>query len=66
MTTQALAEFTASLRAEDLPPAVIHQACRVVLDAIGCAMAAWVEDPAKARVARETARFLRQGHFSLA
>lgn len=55
MTTQALAEFTASLRAEDLPPAVIHQACRVVLDAIGCAMAAWVEDPAKARVAREIA-----------
>ncbi|MGC8476625.1 MAG: MmgE/PrpD family protein, partial [Acetobacteraceae bacterium] len=55
MTTQALAEFTAGLRAEDLPPAVIHQACRVVLDAIGCAIAAWVEDPAKARVAREIA-----------
>ena len=52
MTTRALAEFTAAVRAEDLPPEVVHQACRIVLDAVGCAIAAWTEDPDKTRIAR--------------
>ncbi|MCB4824366.1 MmgE/PrpD family protein [Roseicella aerolata] len=52
MTTKALAEFTAGLRHEDLPAPVVAQACRLVLDAVGCAVAAWAEDPEKARIAR--------------
>ncbi len=55
MTTRALAEFAATLRPEDLPPEVMRQACRVVLDAVGCAVAAWAEDPEKARIARDIA-----------
>jgi 2-methylcitrate dehydratase PrpD len=55
MTTRALAEFVAGLRFEDLPPAVVERACDVVLDAVGCALSAWVEDREKARVAREIA-----------
>lgn len=56
MTTKALADFVAGLRYEDLPPPVVRQACRVVLDAVGCAVAAWTEDPEKAAVARDIAR----------
>ena len=56
MTPKALADFTAGLRWEDLPPAVARQACLVVLDAVGCAVAAWTEDPDKARLAHEIAR----------
>jgi 2-methylcitrate dehydratase PrpD len=55
MTTRALAEFVAALKPETLPPEVMAQAARVVLDAVGCAVAAWTEDAEKARVAREIA-----------
>ncbi len=55
MTTRAVAEFVAGLRFEDLPEAVVRQACRLVLDAVGCAASAWSEDPEKARIAREIA-----------
>src|SRR3954468_1236680 len=49
--TRTLAEFVANLRYEDLPEAVIDQACRIVVDATGCALSSWFEDPEKARVA---------------
>ena len=52
MATKALADFVAGLRYEDLPQPVVAQACRLVLDAVGCAVAAWAEDPEKARLAR--------------
>lgn len=55
MSTQALAAFVAGLRWEALPEAVRRQAALVVLDAVGCAMAAWTEDKDKARIAREIA-----------
>lgn len=55
MTTKALAEFVATLRYEELPEAVVTQACRLILDAVGCAVAAWTEDPEKARIARDIA-----------
>ncbi|MBP0462807.1 MmgE/PrpD family protein [Roseomonas sp. PWR1] len=55
MTTRALAEFVAALKPETLPPVVMAQAARVVLDAVGCAVAAWTEDAEKSRVAREIA-----------
>ena len=53
--SRVLAEFAAGLRFEDLPAPVVHQACRIVLDAVGCAMAAWTEDAEKACIARDTA-----------
>ncbi|MBR0667176.1 MmgE/PrpD family protein [Roseomonas hellenica] len=55
MTTKALADFVATLRYEDLPEAVVSQACRLILDAVGCAVSAWTEDPEKARIARDIA-----------
>jgi 2-methylcitrate dehydratase PrpD len=55
MTTRALAEFVAKLRYDDLPAEVVARACDVVLDAVGCAVSAWVEDKEKARIAREIA-----------
>lgn len=55
MTTRALAEFVADVRPDELPPEVTAQAARVVLDAIGCAVAAWTEDAEKARIARDIA-----------
>ena len=55
MTTRALAEFVAGLRYEDLPEPVVAQACDIILDAVGCAVSAWVEDKEKSRIAREIA-----------
>jgi len=55
MPTCALAEFVANLRYEDLPPAVVAQACDIIVDAVGCALSAWVEDPEKSRIARDIA-----------
>jgi 2-methylcitrate dehydratase PrpD len=54
--TRTLAEFVARLRYEDLPQAVVDQACRILVDTVGCAISAWAEDPAKARIALEIAR----------
>jgi 2-methylcitrate dehydratase PrpD len=53
--TQQLAEFVAALRFEHLPADVVNQACQVVLDAVGCAAAAWREDARKARIAAAVA-----------
>ena len=55
MTTRALAEFTASITPDALPAEVRRQAARLVLDALGCAMAAWTEDAEKSRIARDIA-----------
>jgi len=54
--TRTLAEFVARLRYEDLPQAVVDQACRIIVDTAGCAISAWTEDPAKSRIALEMAR----------
>jgi len=54
--TRTLAEFVARLRYEDLPQAVVDQACRIVVDTVGCAISAWTEDPEKSRIALEIAR----------
>lgn len=51
--TEPLARFAATLRFEDLPDAVVHQAGRFFLDAAGCALAAWREDERKASLARK-------------
>lgn len=57
--TRILAEFVARLRYEDLPQAVVDQACRIVVDTVGCALSAWVEDPEKSRIALEIAQLYR-------
>jgi 2-methylcitrate dehydratase PrpD len=54
--TRTLAEFVARLRYEDLPQAVVDQACRILVDTVGCAISAWTEDPAKSRIALEIAK----------
>src|SRR5512140_2196613 len=54
--TRILAEFVAGLRYEDLPQAVVDQACRIIVDTVGCAISAWAEDPAKSHIALELAR----------
>ena len=53
--TRTLAEFIARLRYEDLPAPVVKQACRIILDTVGCAISAWSEDPDKSRVAAQIA-----------
>ena len=54
--TRTLAEFVAGLRYEDLPQAVVDQACRIIVDTAGCALSAWSEDADKSRIALEIAR----------
>ena len=49
--TAALATFAARLAYTDLPPKVIDMAKLVALDAIGCALGAFKEDPRKAQIA---------------
>lgn len=53
--TRQLAEFVGKLRFDDLPPAVVEQAASVVLDAVGCAIGAWRDDPEKAEIAKAMA-----------
>lgn len=49
--TAPLAQFAATLRYEDLPQPVVHQACRFFLDAVGCAIGSAREDERKALLA---------------
>ncbi len=55
MTTivEQLSSYTAALRYEDLPREVVHQAKRVIIDAIGCALGGYAGEPAK--IARDIA-----------
>ena len=45
--TQRLANFGVGLKFSDIPPEVIHQAERVILDTVGCAVAGYILDNAK-------------------
>jgi len=54
--TEALAGFVANLRFEDLPPAVVSMACDIILDTVGCGIAAWRDDREKADIAAGIAR----------
>jgi 2-methylcitrate dehydratase PrpD len=49
--TRALGAFVAGLTYEALPAPVVAQAADVVLDTLGCCIAAWQEDPEKAEIA---------------
>jgi 2-methylcitrate dehydratase len=50
---EKLAVWTAALRYDDLPPAVIHQAKRLMVDTLGCALGGYDSEPV--RIAREYA-----------
>ena len=47
------AAWAAALRYEDLPPAVVHQAKRLIVDTLGCAIGGYNSEPV--RIAREQA-----------
>lgn len=55
MTTivDQLADYAARLRFEDLPPEVVHQTKRLIMDSIGCALGGYRSEPA--RIARDMA-----------
>ena len=50
-TVERLSSYAAGLRFEDLPPEVVHQAKRVLVDSVGCGLGAFTAEPA--RIARE-------------
>jgi 2-methylcitrate dehydratase PrpD len=50
--TRTLAQFVADLRYDSLPAPVVEQACRIIVDTVGCALSAWSVDPDKSLVAR--------------
>jgi 2-methylcitrate dehydratase PrpD len=49
--TQLVADFVAQLDFSQIPPTVVSQAQRVILDTIGCAVAAFAEEPRKTNIA---------------
>ncbi len=55
MTTivEQLSSYAAALRFEDLPREVVHQAKRLIIDTVGCALGGFAGEPA--RIAREMA-----------
>lgn len=59
--TKELAAFVSALRFDDLPAPVVHQACRFLLDALGCAIGAFREDERKASLVQELVRRLGTG-----
>src|SRR5690606_28537740 len=64
--THALAQFVSDLKYEQLPSEVIQQAKRIILDAVGCALAAYKEDKHKAEVvAKLTERFNASGEATV-
>lgn len=59
MTTivEQLSAYAAALRYEDLPPEVVHQAKRLIVDSVGCALGGYWSEPA--RIARDMAATVR-------
>jgi 2-methylcitrate dehydratase PrpD len=53
--TEALGDFVAGLSFDKLPDAVVRQASDVILDAVGCAIGAWRDDPEKAGIVAKLA-----------
>ncbi|MDP2953141.1 MAG: MmgE/PrpD family protein [Chloroflexota bacterium] len=49
-TTEQLVNFVVETGYEDLPPAVVHEAKRILLDSIGCGIAGIMSDKGKAAV----------------
>jgi 2-methylcitrate dehydratase PrpD len=53
--TRMLGAFVAGLRFEALPDPVVAQAADVIVDTLGCCIAAWTQDPDKAAIATHLA-----------
>lgn len=62
--TRQLAEFVAGLRFQALPDAVVIKAAEIILDTLGCGIAAWRDDSEKAEVAAQLARSFRSAPTS--
>ena len=60
MIADRLAEYTRSLRYEDLPPAAVHEVKRRLLDSLGCAFGAWNAPPCQ--IARTLAQSVKLAH----
>lgn len=58
MASARLGAFAAGLRFEDIPAGAVREAGRMVLDTLGCMIAAWREDARKATMARALAEEL--------
>jgi 2-methylcitrate dehydratase len=50
---ERLSAYATSLHYRDLPPEVVHQAKRLIIDTLGCAVGAYASDPSK--IARDLA-----------
>lgn len=59
--TRTLGAFISGLRFEALPAHVAAQAADVILDTLGCCIAAWTEDPDKAAIATKLADSFKAG-----
>lgn len=57
--TEQLADFAAGLRFEVLPAAVKRKAAEIILDTVGCCIAAWRDDRDKADITLALARSFR-------
>ena len=55
-----MAEFAVGLRFEDLPAEVVHQTKRAIIDSLGCALGAWLEEPCV--IARKVAATTHSPH----
>ena len=53
---ERLSSFGTSLRYQDLPPEVVHQAKRLIIDTLGCAFGGYTGQPSK--IARDLASTL--------
>ena len=53
---ERLSSFTTSLRYQDLPPEVVHQTKRLIIDTFGCAFGGYAGQPSK--LARDLASTL--------
>jgi 2-methylcitrate dehydratase len=54
---QQLCRYSAGLRYDDLPPEVVHQSKRLIIDTLGCALGGYWSEPA--RIARDLAATVR-------
>src|SRR5207249_230014 len=61
MIAERLAQYAHSLRYRTLPPAVIHEVKRRVLDSIACAYGAWSAEPCRIARRMASASQLREG-----
>src|ERR1700754_25546 len=59
MTTlvERLASYAAGFSYDQLPPEVVHQARRLIMDSVGCALGGYWSEPA--RIARDMASTVR-------